>query len=161
MPDKRFLGSMLLFVFLVGLNISRGLLKQATLCRPKQKEKFFVEIADKGERPRVVGFYERPRLKILEGCGFRNGLSIKILNNGNVKCSDMSAYKKVTLGIPISVNREGVYGLCAIPGVGPYIAKGIVKERQRRGGFKKLDELLQIKGIGINLYNRILPYISL
>ena len=132
MPDKRFFSSMLLLVFLGALNISHGLLKQESLHRPKQKERFFVEIADKGKRPRVVGFYRRPCLKVLRSCGFRNGLSIKILNNGNVKCRDMSAYKRITLGIPISVNKEGVYGLCAIPGVGPYIAKGIVKESSSR-----------------------------
>jgi len=121
-----------------------------------------VEISKEGTRAKVIGFCSRPSLDLLEKCGdIKNGLSIRILNNGYVICKDMSAYKRITLRITISINKEGVYGLCAIPGIGPSIAKEIIKEREKRGGFKSLDELLSVHGIGTKLYRKITPYISL
>lgn len=162
MLNKRIFASILLLAFLFALNILQGFLKKRAHSINMCKEKFFIEVAYKGKRAKVMGFCSRPHLGILEkGCDFRNGLSIKVLRNGQVICRDMSAYKKVTLGIPISINKEGTYGLCAIPGIGPYIAKQIVKERKRKGRYRNLNELLQIKGIGKKLYKKILPYISL
>ena len=111
--------------------------------------------------PLVKAFCKKPSSVWVKRCGFRNGLSIRILEDGRVICRSMSAYKRITLGIPISINREWKYGLCAIPGIGPHVAKEIVMERRRRGGFNSLDELMQVKGIGKKLYSRILPYISL
>ncbi len=75
--------------------------------------------------------------------------------------NEIDAYKKITLGIPISINRESEEGLCAIPGIGPSLAKRIVEERRKKGGFKSKKELLEVKGIGKRLFKKILPYISL
>ncbi len=165
MQDREFFASILLLAFLYGLNLLHGLFKQETpsiATLSKCKERFFIEIAHVGKRPQVLGFCMKPHLKILEErCGFRNGISIKILKHGSVICRDMSAYKKITLGIPISINREREYGLCAIPGIGPHIAREIVKLRKRKGRFNSLNEILQVRGIGKRIYNRILPYISL
>ena len=44
----------------------------------------------------------------------------------------MSAFHKVTLGIPLSINRESVEGLTAIPGIGNSLALTIEKERIKR-----------------------------
>ncbi len=38
--------------------------------------------------------------------------------------------------------------LQALPGVGAATAKLIVEHRQKNGGFKKVEELMNIKGIG-------------
>jgi competence protein ComEA len=73
----------------------------------------------------------------------------------------MSAFSKLTLGIPLSLNRENEEGLTAIPGIGPAIARAIVAERTARKGFKSLDELLSVPGIGPKVYTRIAPYLIL
>ena len=75
--------------------------------------------------------------------------------------SEMSAFYKTTLGIPIHLNKETERGLTAIPGIGLGLAKAIVEERSRRGGFKSLDELLLINGIGNKLYRKITPYLTI
>ena len=75
--------------------------------------------------------------------------------------SALSAYQKITLGVPISINRESLEGLTAVPGIGPGIARSIARERVRRNGFKKLDEIKFIKGIGPGLYRKIKPYLKL
>ncbi len=79
----------------------------------------------------------------------------------NIHVEGISAFYKVTLGIPISVNTESEEGLTAIPGIGPSMAGAIIKERDRRGGFKGLGELKDVYGIGDRLYERILPYVEL
>lgn len=75
--------------------------------------------------------------------------------------SEMSAFYKITLGIPISLNRESEEGLTAIPGIGPGLGKAIVQGRSKRGGFKSLDEIVLINGIGSTLYTKIRHYLSL
>ena len=73
----------------------------------------------------------------------------------------MSAFYKFTLGIPLSLNEESEEGLTAIPGIGPGLAGVIVNERNKRGGFKDLDEIKTIYGIGEKVYKKIAPYIRL
>ncbi len=75
--------------------------------------------------------------------------------------SEMSAFYKVTLGIPLSLNKESEEGLTAIPGIGVILAKAIVDERTRRGGFRDLEGLKDVPGIGPTLYARISPYLSI
>jgi competence protein ComEA len=67
----------------------------------------------------------------------------------------------MTLGLPISVNRESEEGFTALPGVGKNMAKAIVEERAKRGGFKSLDEIMGIPGIGPKFYARMKPYLTL
>lgn len=74
---------------------------------------------------------------------------------------EMPAFFKITLGVPLSLNRESEEGLTAIPGIGPRIARAIVAERESRNGFRTLDELALVQGIGPSLYRRITPYLVL
>ena len=76
------------------------------------------------------------------------------------KVSEMSAFYKTTLGMPIYLNSVSEMGLTALPGIGLALAKAIVEERIKRGGFKSLDELLSINGIGEKLYRKITPYLT-
>jgi competence protein ComEA len=73
----------------------------------------------------------------------------------------MSAFYKITLGIPISLNSESEEGLTAVPGIGPKLAGSILRERNKRGGFKSLGEIRDVYGIGDKLYERIIPYVRL
>jgi competence protein ComEA len=67
----------------------------------------------------------------------------------------------MTLGIPISLNTESEEGLTALPGIGRTISKAIVEERARRGGFKSLDEVMGIPGVGPKVYARMKPHLTL
>lgn len=51
-------------------------------------------------------------------------------------------------GTPVDVNRATEGELEALPGIGPAIAQAIVAERERRGGFSSVEELLEVRGIG-------------
>ena len=61
----------------------------------------------------------------------------------------------------ISVNSADASDLEALPGIGPALARRIIDYRQRCGGFRCLDELRQVRGIGVKLYERIIPYLEL
>src|SRR4051794_33122929 len=49
---------------------------------------------------------------------------------------------------PLDLNTATLEQLDALPGVGPATAKAIIAERDRRGRFRTVDELLDVRGIG-------------
>lgn len=49
---------------------------------------------------------------------------------------------------PLDLNTATLEQLDALPGVGPATAKAIITERERRGGFRAVDDLLDVRGIG-------------
>ena len=49
---------------------------------------------------------------------------------------------------PLDLNRATLDQLDELPGVGPSTAQSIVDERERRGGFTAVDQLLDVRGIG-------------
>ena len=50
--------------------------------------------------------------------------------------------------VPIDLNAATVAQLDTLPGIGPTLAGAIVAERERRGGFRSVDELGEVHGIG-------------
>ncbi|MFJ9742443.1 helix-hairpin-helix domain-containing protein [Streptomyces sp. NPDC101166] len=51
-------------------------------------------------------------------------------------------------GVPVSLNTATVEQLDALPGVGPVLARHIVDYRAQQGGFRSVDELREVNGIG-------------
>ena len=56
--------------------------------------------------------------------------------------------RAVFLFQPIDLNLADVETLCSLRGIGPKLAGRIVAWRDLHGGFKKVAELLEVKGIG-------------
>jgi competence protein ComEA len=105
-----------------------------------------------------------PPPEAFKDCMFSTDVKITVQNSrGEWKLShgEMSAFYKLTLGLPISLNRESEEGLTALPGIGPELAKSIIRERSRRGGFKSLREIMNIDGIGDRSYRKISRYLKL
>jgi len=94
----------------------------------------------------------------------RPGTKVTILSAGDstqLIVGRMDAYYRVSLGIPLSVNRATESDLVAVPGIGPRIAEAIVRERAKRGKYNTLEEILGAKGINQRTYRRIKPYLTL
>ncbi len=139
----------------------------------------FIEVSGDIRFPGVYTFCHRPAVQeLLNRAGksgsdlhepnpfkiktFHSGHKISVRDDGErtiVSVMEMSAFSKMTLGLPISLNRENEVGLTALPGIGNSLARAIVKERQNRGGFKNLDALRDIKGIGKKLLEKIRPFL--
>jgi len=65
-----------------------------------------------------------------------------------IRISRMAANKLLVFSIPIDLNRVSREDLCLIPGVGESLALEIVAYRERRRGFRSIEELKNVKGIG-------------
>lgn len=62
--------------------------------------------------------------------------------------------------VSVDINRATAEQLAdLLPGVGETIAGRIVERREMIGDFRSVDELLEIKGIGPKLLEKIRPYI--
>ena len=61
----------------------------------------------------------------------------------------------------VNVNTAGIEELMRLPGVGETRAKAIVALRKERGGFKRVDELLDVRGIGDVALAKLRPHVAL
>lgn len=62
---------------------------------------------------------------------------------------------------PININTATLEELDMIPEVGPVLAQRILDHREEIGGFRHIDELLDVKGIGNKTLDKIREYITL
>lgn len=65
-------------------------------------------------------------------------------------------------GLPqkIDINRAEPWLLEALPGIGEVRAQAIVDYRNENGPFKRIEDLLQVKGIGEGTFEKIRDYIT-
>ena len=61
----------------------------------------------------------------------------------------------------VNVNTASAEQLSMLPGVGPARAEAIIKLRKQRGGFQRVDDLLEVKGIGEASLAKLRPYVAL
>lgn len=50
--------------------------------------------------------------------------------------------------VPVALNTATLEQLDTLPGVGPVLAQHIIDYRGRHGGFRSVDELREVNGIG-------------
>ena len=61
----------------------------------------------------------------------------------------------------LSLNTAQTSDFEDLPGIGPVLAQRIVDYRENEGGYESLEELKRVRGIGENLYEKIVPYLRL
>ena len=61
---------------------------------------------------------------------------------------------------PVNLNTATEAQLEALPGVGASTAKRIIEYRQKNGSFKKIEELMNVKGIGEKSFLKLKPLIT-
>jgi competence protein ComEA len=60
----------------------------------------------------------------------------------------------------LDLNTASVTDLESLPGVGRQTAERIVEYRQKNGAFKKVEELMNVKGIGEKSFLKLKPLIT-
>ena len=61
---------------------------------------------------------------------------------------------------PIDLNLANVKELQELPGVGPVTAQRIIDMRQKSGRFKRIEDLLAIRGISQKKLDALRPYVT-
>jgi competence protein ComEA len=86
---------------------------------------------------------------VLEGSPYRVGAFPKADDDG-----------RVYIGV-VSLNQATRSDLESIKGIGPVIAGRILAYRQSRGGFRSIEELSEVKGIGPKTMDKLRPFLKL
>jgi len=58
---------------------------------------------------------------------------------------------------PVNLNTATQAQLETLPGVGPAAAKRILEYRQKNGNFKKVEDLMNVKGFGEKVFLKLKP----
>ncbi len=75
--------------------------------------------------------------------------------------SKTSTYSnKSALAVMVNINSATENELIALPGIGPSKAHAIAEYRQQQGGFKSVDELKEVKGIGSATLDKLRAYVT-
>ena len=61
---------------------------------------------------------------------------------------------------PLNLNVATAADLEKLPGVGAAMATRILEYRQKSGGFKKIEELMNVQGIGERNFLRLKPLVT-
>jgi len=145
-----------------------------------------VEVAGEVKTPGIQLFRETPTLRsVLEKAGgfkeaslqgngslserLETGTLVTVAGKTSLKGSDaeirvtlgrMEAKKLLVFSIPLDLNRVSVEDLCLVPGIGEPLAGEIVTYRDRKKGFRSVEELKNIKGIGETKMNVVRNYFT-
>lgn len=80
-----------------------------------------------------------------------------------LELSDTIAYVKKDISAltekSININTAGITELVKLPGIGEKTAEKIIELRTDRGKFKRLEELMDVKGIGEAKFNKIKKFL--
>ena len=136
-------------------------------------KEWVIEVSGEVENPGIYIFQKPPTIKeAIEQSGgmkepalFEKNSLAEVLETGTklharkessqeikIKMERMEANKLLVFSIPLDLNRVSMEDLCLIPGIGESLAREIVTYRERRKGFRSVEELKNVKGIGEKKY---------
>jgi competence protein ComEA len=76
------------------------------------------------------------------------------------KSASASAKPTATAAAPVNLNTATQAQLETLPGIGPKAAQRILEYRQKNGNFKKVEDLMNVKGIGEKAFLKLKPLLT-
>ncbi len=134
-------------------------------------QKYFIEIIGNTPRPGFQVFLSPPTLEeVWEATGgqgtlgnahqtISSGAQISVGPEQVITLTRMSGSELLTLGLTLDPNLATAADLEAIPGIGPVLAWRIVEFREKYGPFQNIENLLEVKGMGPKILEKIKPYV--
>lgn len=60
----------------------------------------------------------------------------------------------------VNVNTATLEELQLLPGIGESRARAVIELRKQRGGFKRIEDLLEVRGIGESSLEKLRPFVT-
>jgi len=173
--DKQIIGAILVVLFFNMIYLSRGMLSgwkirsDAPLYSEQKRGYDTVELTGSAD---LRGIYFIPPGTTLSGFLHMIGATEKgsftgkelerVLYSGDVVTMDgntssrsavqkgkLKNGKRLVLDLPINLNTANASDLMLVPGIGEKTAAAIIETRKDMGRFKAVDDLLEVRGIGV------------
>jgi competence protein ComEA len=71
-----------------------------------------------------------------------------------------AASSSASASAPINLNTASVAQLETLPGIGRSTAERILEYRQKNGSFKKIEDLMNVRGVGEKSFLKLKPLIT-
>ena len=141
-----------------------GAAKALRIVREREENGPFAGVEDlarvSGLGPRSVERL-KPYLRVAGGGrGGTAGGRGAVVARGGLGAGEGRAAAAMVPGGLVNLNRATAEELRALPGIGPVMAERIVLLRKERGGFGKLEELMEVKGVGPRTFARLKPLLK-
>ena len=79
---------------------------------------------------------------------------------GQKPAAPKAAEAKATSSSPVNLNTATQAQLETLPGIGAKAAQRILEYRQKNGNFKKVEDLMNVKGIGEKAFLKLKPLLT-
>jgi len=86
---------------------------------------------------------------------------ISIFLSFSILIAAMNVSEAFVLKGKLNINTAAIDDLLLLPGIGREKAKRIIELKNKIKLFKRLDDLLKVKGLGKKLFDKMKPYIKL
>lgn len=134
------------------INMAEGLTENADTTvinlSKKIEDEMVIIIYSKEEVSNFVKTKEKEKL-LNENCKHPENIDLT-----NDACIDYKNNNLSNTNI-ININKASMEELMKLPGIGESKAKSIISYREKNNGFKSIEEIKQVEGIGDNLYAQI------
>ena len=84
-----------------------------------------------------------------------------ILAMAAVSTVSVGAADKPTAGDKVNINTADAGQLVSLPQVGPKMAQRILDFRKSNGNFKRVQDLMKVKGFGEKIFAKLQPLITI
>jgi competence protein ComEA len=88
------------------------------------------------------------------------GFPIDLHSQTSTQSSPPAKPQPAVAAAQVNLNTATVAELAKLPGIGPAVAARIVEYREKNGGFKKAEELMNVRGIGEKTFLKLKPLVT-